>query len=87
MWGQFMTLYTMQLRHLLRARKTIILSILQLIPVLGVLLFVIFGDIDGMALFRDFTAKAILIFMMPLAALFMAARASSTRSRGARSRT
>lgn len=69
-WGQFRTLYTMQLRQLLRARKTIVLSILQLIPVLGVLLYVVFSDIDGMSLFRNFSAQAILIFMMPLAALF-----------------
>lgn len=68
--GQFVTLYTMQLRRLLRARKTIVLGVLQLLPVLGVLFYALFRDIDGMALFRDFTSQAVLIFMLPLAALF-----------------
>lgn len=68
--AQFQTLLITQLRQLLRARKTIALFIVQLIPAVAAFVYVIFQDTDGLTMFRNIIESVTFPFLVPLAALF-----------------
>lgn len=68
--GQFQTLFAMQLKQLVKARKTIALLLVQMIPVLGAIFYVIFNDIDGLTMFRNIIERVTFPFLIPLAAIF-----------------
>ena len=68
--SQFATLYGTQLRQLLRARKTIALCLVQVVPALAALIYVVFQDTDGLTLFRNVVEQVTFPFLVPLAALF-----------------
>lgn len=67
---QLKTLYLAQLKQLLRARKTIALLVIQLIPALCALAYALASDPDGLVMFRAITERIIFPFLLPLAALF-----------------
>src|SRR5690554_1679828 len=54
----------------LRARKTLILLAVQLLPVLVALAYVAFGELDGMTMLRNSMESVYLPFLVPLAALY-----------------
>lgn len=68
--GQLQTLYLTQLRQLVKARKTIALLIVQMIPVIGAIFYVLFNDIDGLTMFRNIVEQVTFPFLIPLAAIF-----------------
>lgn len=64
------TLIITQLRMLLRARKTIALFIIQLIPVVAALFYVVLKGSDGLTLFGNIVENVSYPFLVPLIALF-----------------
>jgi ABC-type transport system involved in multi-copper enzyme maturation permease subunit len=64
------TLYTMQLRQLLTARKTIALTVVALLPVIAALLFVVLDDVDGLSMFNGIVESVLFPFLLPLFAIF-----------------
>lgn len=62
--------FSLDLQRLLRARKTIILLVVQLLPVILAVVFILWRDLDGMSLFRDTVERVYIPFLLPLAALF-----------------
>ena len=64
------TLYLIQLRQLITARKTVALSIVALLPVLGALIFVVFQDVDGLSMFNGVISTVFFPFIIPLIAIF-----------------
>lgn len=64
------TLIGTQLRHLLVQRKTRALALVQLLPVLGALVYVIFENVDGLTMFSGVAESLLLPFLVPLAAIF-----------------
>lgn len=67
---QLTMLFQTQLAILLRARKTIALLVVQLIPALAALFYIVFNDIDGLTLFRNIVEHVSFPFLIPLTALF-----------------
>lgn len=65
-----LTLTVTQIKLLARARKTIALLIIQLIPALAALFYVVFRDTDGLTLFRNIVDHVSFPFLIPLTALF-----------------
>jgi ABC-type transport system involved in multi-copper enzyme maturation permease subunit len=65
-----MTLIGVQLKMSFRARKTWALAVVQLLPVIGAFIYVIFENVDGMTMFTGITEKVTLTFLVPLAAIF-----------------
>ncbi len=63
-------LITAQLKMTLRAKKTIALFIVQLIPVIAALFYVILRDSDGLTLFGNIVEHISFPFLVPLVALF-----------------
>lgn len=59
-----------QLKMNLLARKTRALAIVQLLPVIGAFVYVIFESVDGLTMFTGITEKVMLTFLVPLAAIF-----------------
>ncbi len=68
--GLLSTLIGTELRRLLTARKTLILLIVQLLPAIFALVYVLLKDIDGLTMFRNTVETVTLPFLLPLAALF-----------------
>lgn len=66
----FTSLLGVQLKQLLRSRKTIALLVVQLLPVIAALVYVIFKDVDGLTMFRNIVEDVTFPFLIPLAALF-----------------
>jgi ABC-type transport system involved in multi-copper enzyme maturation permease subunit len=66
----FQILLTAQVRTLLRSRKTIALIVVQLIPAIAALVYVIFENVDGLTMFRNIVENVTFPFLIPLAALF-----------------
>ena len=65
-----LNLYKLDLARKLRARKTLILFAIQLLPVAVALLALIWVDLDGLQVFEETVAGVYLPFLIPLAALF-----------------
>ena len=68
--AQLKTLLLAQLKLMLRQRKTIALLIVQLIPALAALFYVVFGEVDGLTLFGRVLEYVSFPFLVPLTALF-----------------
>lgn len=68
--SQFQTVLVTQLMQLLRARKTIALGIIQLLPAVAALIYVAFENVDGLTMFRNIVETVTFPFLIPLAALF-----------------
>ncbi|MBA2664083.1 MAG: ABC transporter permease [Bradymonadaceae bacterium] len=68
--NQLATLLSCELRRLVFARKTIVLLVVQLLPAIAALVYVLFKDIDGLTMFRSTVEMVTLPFLLPLAALF-----------------
>lgn len=66
----FTMLLTTQLKMLMRTRKTIALVVVQLIPALAALFYVVLNDADGLTLFRNIVEHVSFPFLVPLTALF-----------------
>lgn len=64
------TLFATEFRRLLFAKKTIALGIVELLPVVAALIFVVYQDIDGMAMFHQTIENVTFPFLLPLAAIF-----------------
>lgn len=67
---QLATIYRTDLGRLGRARKTLVLGAVQLLPVLFALVYVFFDDIDGLAVFSKTVERVMFPFLIPLAAIF-----------------
>ena len=67
--NQFAALYTAQLRQLLRARKTVALGVVQIVPVLIAAIAVYGMDLDGAAMFRRVVEHMTFPFIIPLIAI------------------
>lgn len=67
--NQFAALYNAQLRQLLRARKSMALGIVQLVPVLIAGVAVFGMDIDGATMFRRVVEYMTFPFIIPLIAI------------------
>ncbi len=63
-------LLTTQLKMLLKTRKTVALLIVQLIPAIAGLFYVVLNDADGLTLFRNIVEHVSFPFLIPLTALF-----------------
>lgn len=68
--SQLGTLVATQVRLLVTARKTIALFIVQMIPVLAALVYVLFESVDGLTMFSNVVESVTIPFLMPLAAIF-----------------
>jgi ABC-2 type transport system permease protein len=64
------TLISVQLRQLLLQRKTKALAVVQLMPLIGAAVYVIFENIDGLTMFSGVAESLLLPFLVPLAAIF-----------------
>ena len=67
------TRYLAQLRQLITARKTIALLVIQLLPVVAAILYVLVNDVDGLTMFRQIIERVTFPFLIPLTALFYGA--------------
>ncbi|RAL24763.1 hypothetical protein DL240_00705 [Lujinxingia litoralis] len=67
---QALRLFSLDFGRQLRARKTLVLLAVQLLPVLVALAYVAFGQLDGMTMFRNSMESVYLPFLVPLAALY-----------------
>lgn len=63
-------LYQIDLRRQLFSQKTLVLGLIQLLPVLIGLFFIFRQNLDGLSLFRNSLEHVYLPFLLPLAALF-----------------
>jgi ABC-2 type transport system permease protein len=68
--SQIATIYATDLKRLLRARKTLVLLCVQLLPVVFALIYVFFQSVDGLAMFTDTVERVMFPFLIPLAAVF-----------------
>ncbi len=68
--SQLTTLIGVQIRRLLVARKTKALLAIQLLPVLGAFVYVMFESLDGLTMFSKIVNTVTIPFLIPLAALF-----------------
>ena len=68
--AQLSTMVTAQLRRLAVARKTRALAAIQLVPILGAIVYVLFEDVDGLTMFSNIVEQVTFPFLIPLAALF-----------------
>lgn len=68
--SQIATIYATDLKRLIRAKKTLVLLAVQLLPVAFALLYVFFQDIDGLSLFTETVEGVMFPFLIPLAAVF-----------------
>ena len=68
--SQLMTVLSVQLGQLVRARKVVALLVIQLVPALAVLLYVLAKDADGLVMFRTVVERVTFPFLIPMAALF-----------------
>ncbi len=64
------TLTKVQLKFLLTSRKTIALGVVQLLPAIAALVYVLYQDVDGLTMFRNIVETVTFPFLVPLAALF-----------------
>ncbi len=67
---QLMTMIGTQVRLLVLARKTRALLIVQMIPVVAALIYVVFESVDGLTMFTNVTQSVTIPFLAPLAAIF-----------------
>lgn len=65
-----MTMVSAQVRRLMVARKTKALAVIQLVPILGALVYVLYQDVDGLTMFSNIVEQVTIPFLLPLAALF-----------------
>lgn len=65
-----LSLISVQLRMNLTARKTRALAVVQMLPVLAALVYVVFESVDGLTMFNGITERVTLTFLVPLAAIF-----------------
>lgn len=63
-------LFSLDFSRTIRARKTIALLLLQLLPVIVATIYIAFRDLDGTSLFRNTVEFVYLPLLLPLAALF-----------------
>ena len=68
--SQLQTLVTAQIRQLLGQRKTKALAVIELLPVIGALIYVILEDVDGLTMFTGIVESLTFPFLIPLAAIF-----------------
>lgn len=68
--AQLATIFLTDLGRLARAKKTLVLLAVQLLPVLFALVYVFFDDIDGLAIFSKTVERVMFPFLIPLAAIF-----------------
>ena len=68
--AQLVTLLTTQVRLLLVARKTRALFVVQMIPVIAALVYVIFESVDGLTMFNSVVETVTIPFLAPLAGIF-----------------
>ncbi len=68
--SQLTTVIGVQIRRLLKARKTRALLAIQMLPVLGAFVYVMFESLDGLSMFSKIVNTVTIPFLIPLAALF-----------------
>lgn len=68
--SQFAAVYSTDLKRLLRARKTLVLLVVQFLPVLFAIVYIFYDEIDGLAIFSETVEGVIFPFLLPLAAIF-----------------
>lgn len=68
--SQLSTLVAAQIGLLLRARKTRALLVVQLLPVIAALIFVVFDTVDGLTMFSAIVDVVTIPLLIPLAAIF-----------------
>lgn len=68
--SQLTTLIGAQIQRLLLARKTKALLAIQMLPVLGAFVYVLFESLDGLTMFSKIVNTVTIPFLIPLAALF-----------------
>jgi ABC-type transport system involved in multi-copper enzyme maturation permease subunit len=66
----FMSVVRTHVRQILFTRRTATITIVQLLPAIFALVYVIFQDVDGLAMFDGITRTVIFPFLVPLAAMF-----------------
>lgn len=70
MMSQLATLLGTQIRLLLLQRKTRAILIVQLLPVLAALVYVVFESVDGLTMFTGIVDNVTIPLLVPLAAIF-----------------
>lgn len=68
--SQLLVLLSTQLRLLAMSRKTRALLAIQLVPVLGAFVYVMFEEVDGLTMFTGIVESIVVPFLVPLAAIF-----------------
>jgi len=68
--SQLATVFSTDLRRLLRARKTLVLLIVQFLPVIFAIVYIFYDEIDGLAIFSETVEGVVFPFLVPLAAVF-----------------
>lgn len=63
-------LFALDFSRTIRARKTLAMLFLQLLPVMAATIFILWRDLDGVSLFRNTLEFVYLPLLLPLAALF-----------------
>lgn len=68
--SQLATVYRSDLRRLLRAKKTLVLLVVQFLPVLFAIVYIFYDGVDGLAIFSETVEGVVFPFLLPLAAVF-----------------
>ncbi|MFP4599566.1 MAG: ABC transporter permease [Persicimonas sp.] len=68
--SQIATIYATELKRLIKARKTLVLLGVQLLPVLFAVIYIFFENIDGLSMFSENVEGVVFRFLIPLAAIF-----------------
>ncbi|AWV90471.1 ABC transporter permease subunit [Bradymonas sediminis] len=68
--SQLTTVYSTDLMRLVRAKKTLILLIVQFLPVLFAIVYIFYDEVDGLSLFTETVQGVVFPFLAPLAAVF-----------------
>lgn len=68
--SQLKTMIAVHFRQLLMQRKTRALAFVEMLPVIGTFIYVIFEDIDGLTMFSGIVESLMFPFLIPLAAIF-----------------
>ena len=68
--SQLGTLLSTEIKLLIRKRKTRAIFIVQLIPVLAALMYVVFESVDGLTMFNGIVRHVTIPLLVPLAAIF-----------------
>ncbi len=68
--SQLQTMIAVQFKLLLMQRKTRALALVEMLPVIGAFIYVIFEDVDGLTMFSGIVESLMFPFLIPLAAIF-----------------